>query len=105
MSVERKHYRKPCHEFIRYTAVVLQDGKVRFLDLTGKALNKSKNGLCFMTRYPLRIGLVLEFKNQVLECSNGVVVWIRNLGGCYVAGTRLLKKSSFGLPPNFWKLR
>ncbi|MBI5102427.1 MAG: hypothetical protein HZB33_11400 [Nitrospirae bacterium] len=94
MAIEKRNYRNPCHELIRYTAVVLQDGKVKFLDLTGTAINKSKNGLCFITRYPLRTGLVLEFKNQLVDCSHGVVVWIRNLGGCYMAGTRLFPKDS-----------
>lgn len=85
-------YRKPYHELLHYTIVVLKDGKLKFLDLTGKAINISKNGICFFTRYPLKSGHVLEFKNQISDYSHGVVMWIREFGGIYMAGARLIEK-------------
>jgi len=75
---------------IDYTTVALKDGKARFLDLTGKVVNVSRTGLCFLTKYPLKAGHVLEFKKRVLNYSHGVVIWIRNFGGLYVAGTRFM---------------
>lgn len=92
MAPERHADRVICHELIEYTVVVLNDGKLKFLDLTGKVVNKSKKGLCFLTKYPLKSGSVLEFKDAALECSQGVVMWIRNIGGIYMAGTLLLEK-------------
>lgn len=94
MAAERISDRMTCHELIEYTVVALQDGHLKFLDLTGKAINKSKNGLCLVTRYPLKSGYVLEFKSQVLQCSQGVVMWIKNIGGIYMAGTQLVEKNT-----------
>jgi hypothetical protein len=94
MAADRSSDRRPFYSLISYTVVVLKDGRLKFLDLTGKAINISRNGLCLITRYPLKTGYVLEFKNQVRECSQGVVVWIRNLGSYYIAGTRLLTKDA-----------
>jgi hypothetical protein len=96
MPSERTSDRNACHELVEYTVVTLTDGKLRFLDLTGKVINKSKTGLCFITRFPLKSGYVLEFKSQVLECSQGVVMWIKNIGGIYMAGARLIEKNTSG---------
>ena len=92
MAAERRYDRKKSQELIRYTAIALKDGKVRFMDLTGKVVDKSRNGICFITRYPLRSGYVVEFKKQILESSHGVVMWIKKFGGFYLAGTRLIRK-------------
>lgn len=92
MVIEKRAERSPFHELIQYTAVVFKDGKLRFLDLTGRAFNISKSGLCFITRYPLQAGHVIEFKNQFLHHSQGVVMWIKKRGGMYLAGTRLIGK-------------
>ncbi|TAN42425.1 MAG: hypothetical protein EPN25_03020 [Nitrospirae bacterium] len=94
MASDRSSDRKPFHALISYTVVVLKDGRLKFLDLTGKAINISRNGLCLITRYPLKTGYVLEFKHQVRESSHGVVLWIRNLGNYYIAGTRLITKNT-----------
>jgi hypothetical protein len=90
MSSGRSEERNPCHELIKYTVVVLRDGRVRFLDLSGKTINRSKNGLCFITRYPLYSGCVLEFKDRVFQCSQGIVIWIKDIGGIYMAGTKCI---------------
>lgn len=92
MAPERISRRRPCHELLDYTVVVLKDGKLKFLDLTGKAVNVSRNGLCFVTKYPLRSGCVLEFRNRFLRRSRGVVMWIKNIGGLYMAGAKLIGK-------------
>ncbi len=94
MSAERDSDRSACHEFVEYTVVTLKDGKLKFLNLTGKVINKSKTGLCFITRYPLKSGYVLEFKSQLLQRSQGVVMWIKNIGGIYMAGTQLIEKNN-----------
>ncbi|MHB8883018.1 MAG: PilZ domain-containing protein [Thermodesulfovibrionales bacterium] len=94
MAAERSSDRTPFHALISYTVVVLKDGRLKFLDLTGKAINISRTGLCFVTRYPLKTGYVLEFKHRVRESSHGVVMWIRNLGSCYIAGTQLITRNT-----------
>jgi hypothetical protein len=90
MATGRREERSPCHELVEYTVVVLRDGKVRFLDLTGKVINRSKNGLCFITEHPLHSGCVLEFKDQVFHRSQGIVIWIKDMGGMYMAGTKCI---------------
>jgi hypothetical protein len=92
MVTEKRAERSTFRGLIRYTVVVFEGGKLKFLDLTGKAFNISKNGICFVTRYPLQAGSVIEFKNQVLHHSQGVVMWIKKRGGMYLAGTRLIGK-------------
>jgi len=94
MAPERDSERNICHELIEYSVVVLKDGQLRFLDLTGKVINKSKNGICFVTRYPLKSGCVLEFKKGVLRQMHGVVLWIQDIGGIYMAGMRLMKEKT-----------
>jgi hypothetical protein len=96
MPAERNSDRSACHELVEYTVVILKDGKLKFLDLTGKMINKSKTGFCFITRYPLKSGYVLEFKSEVLQRSQGVVMWIKNIGGIYMAGTQLIEKNTAG---------
>ena len=90
MATWRRSRRRPCDEWITYTAVALKDGKAKFLDLTGKVVNVSRSGLCFLTKYPLKAGHVLEFKKRVLNYSHGVVIWIRSFGGFYLAGTQFI---------------
>ncbi len=85
--------RMPYRKLIEYTIVTLKDGKLKFLDLTGKVLSVSANTLCFFTKYPLKAGCVLEFRNKISQSRHGVVIWIRRVGGFYVAGTRLIRRS------------
>lgn len=94
MPAVRNSDRSACHELVEYTVVTLKDGKLKFLDLTGKVINKSKTGLCFITRYPLKSGYVLEFKSQILQRSQGIVMWIKNIGGIYMAGAQLIGKDT-----------
>ncbi len=84
----KARYRK----IIEYTIVTLKDGKLRFLHLTGKVIDTSANSLCFFTKYPLRAGCVVEFRNKVFQSRHGVVMWIKQIGGFYVAGTRLIRR-------------
>ena len=96
MTDERNSDRSPCHELVEYTIVVFKNGKPRFLDLTGKIINKSRSGFCFITRYPLKSGHVLAFRSQVFQHCHGVVMWIKNIGGIYMAGTQLVGKVTPG---------
>ncbi len=91
---ERISDRMACHDLIEYTVVALKDGHLKFLELSGKAINKAKNGLCFVTRYPLQSGSVLEFRNSILRRSQGVVMWIKDIGGIYMAGTQLIERET-----------
>ena len=91
---ERISDRTACHDLIEYTVVALKDGRLKFLELSGKAINKSRSGICFVTRYPLQSGSVLEFRNRVLRQSQGVVMWIKDIGGIYMAGTQLIEKDT-----------
>ena len=77
-------------KFLRFTAVVLKGGKVKFLELSGHLISKAKDSLCFLTRYPLSTGHVLEFREAGLNYTRGVVVWIRRLGCFYMTGARLI---------------
>jgi len=90
LAAWRRSRRRPCDESIDYTTVAFEDGKAKFLNLTGKVVNVSKTGLCFLTKYPLKAGHVLEFKKRVFHYSHGVVIWIRKLGGLYLNGTRFI---------------
>jgi hypothetical protein len=54
----------------------------------------SRNGLCFITRYPLKSGHVLKFKNSMGRHGHGIVLWIRELGDQYIAGAELVKEGS-----------
>jgi hypothetical protein len=93
VAAERALVRIPDSRVIRYTAIVLKDGRLRFLELTGRLVNISANGLCFLTRYPLERGHVIEFRKKMLQCTHGVVMWIKRAGSAYLAGARLMKKA------------
>jgi len=86
--------RKGCCEIIEFTVAVFHGNKIRCIDLTGRAINMSKNGLCFITRYPLKSGHVLKFKSSVGQYGHGVVLWIKELGDQYVAGAKLVEEGS-----------
>ena len=94
MGKKRGTARKGCGEIIEFTVAVLNDNKIRFIDLTGRAINISKNGCCFITRYPLRSGHVLKFKKGMGRYGHGIVMWIRELGDHYIAGTELIEEAS-----------
>ena len=94
MEQTRGDDRKRCFEVIEFTVAVLNDNKIRFIDLTGRAINISKNGLCFITRYPLKSGHVLKFKKSVDRYGHAVVLWIRELGDQYIAGVELVEEPS-----------
>jgi hypothetical protein len=93
VMAKRKSKKLQYHKLLQYTVVVLKDGKLKFLDLTGKIIDISANSVCFLTRYPLKTGSVIDFKNKVFQCSQGVVMRIRHLGNVYVAGTKLIRKN------------
>jgi hypothetical protein len=94
MEQTRGSGRKGCCEVIEFTVAVLNDNKIRFIDLTGRAVKISKNGLCFITRYPLSSGHVLKFKKRMGSCGHGIVLWIRELGDHYIAGAELIEEPS-----------
>jgi hypothetical protein len=94
MDQTRGADRKGCCEVIEFTVAVLNDNKIRFIDLTGRAINMSRNGLCFITRYPLRSGHVLKFKKSMGRYGHGTVLWIRELGDQYIAGAELDEEGS-----------
>ena len=94
MEKTRGTARKGCCEVIEFTVAVLNDNKIRFIELTGRAINISKNGCCFITRYPLRSGHVLKFKKSVGRYGHGIVMWIRELGDQYIAGAELIEEPS-----------
>ncbi|NJD57185.1 MAG: hypothetical protein FIA94_12395 [Nitrospirae bacterium] len=93
MEQTRGSDRKGCGEIIEFSVAVLNDNKIRIIDLTGRAINMSKNGLCLITRYPLRSGHVLKFKNSMGQYGHGIVLWIKELGDHYIAGAELVEGS------------
>jgi hypothetical protein len=54
----------------------------------------SKNGVCFITRYPLKSGHVLQFRKSIGRYGNGVVMWIKDLGDRYIAGASLVDETA-----------
>ena len=89
MERKQKDVRKGCAEILEFTVAVFNDNRLRFMDLSGMAINMSRNGVCFITRYPLRSGHVLKFKKSIDQHSHGVVMWIKDLGDQYIVGTSL----------------
>ena len=92
MAPEREYARRPCRRFVRFTAVVFNGGRLKFMELTGKAVNISANGFCFLTRYPLKPGSVLDLKSRWISRSQAVVMWVKRRGGYYMTGAGLLKE-------------
>jgi hypothetical protein len=89
MERKQKDVRKGCAEILEFTVAVFNDNRLRFMDLSGMAINMSRNGICFITRYPLRSGHVLKFKKSIDQHSHGVVMWIKDLGDQYIVGASL----------------
>ena len=89
MKQEQRDIRNGCAELLEFTVAVFNDNRLRFIDLSGLAINKSRNGICFITRYPLRSGHVLKFKKSIDQHSHGVVMWIKDLGDQYIVGASL----------------
>jgi hypothetical protein len=94
MEREQRDVRKGCAEILEFTVAVLDENRLRFIDLSGLAINMSKNGVCFITRYPLRSGHVLKFKKSIGRYGHGVVMWIQDLGDRYIAGASLVGKAA-----------
>ncbi len=86
--------RKGCAEILDFTVAVFDDNRLRFIELSGFAINMSKSGVCFITRYPLRSGHVLKFKKSIGLYGHGVVMWIKDLGDRYIAGASLVGKAA-----------
>jgi hypothetical protein len=86
--------RKGCAEILEFTVAVFDDNRLRFIDLSGLAINMSKNGVCFITRYPLKSGHVLKFRKSIGRYGNGVVMWIKDLGDRYIAGASLVDETA-----------
>ncbi len=89
--------RKGCCEVIEFSVAVLNDNKIRIIDLTGRAINVSRNGLCFITHYPLKAGHVLKFKTSMGRYRHGIVLWIKELGDDYIAGAELIESTPAAL--------
>lgn len=94
MEQEQRNVRKGCSEILEFTVAVFNNNRLRFIDLSGLAINRSKNGICFITRYPLRSGHVIKFKKGIDRCGHGVVVWIKDLGDRYIAGASLVDEAA-----------
>ena len=94
MEQERGDVRKGCYEVLEFTVAVLNDNRLRFIDLSGLAINMSKNGVCFVTRYPLKSGHVLKLRKSIGRYGHGVVMWIKDLGDQYIAGASLVDEAS-----------
>ena len=98
MERKQKDVRKGCAEILEFTVAVFNDNRLRFMDLSGMAINMSRNGICFITRYPLRSGQVLKFKKSINTHSQGIIMWVKDLGDRYIAGASLSDKESSMAP-------
>lgn len=94
MDQQRGSSRDRCDELLKFTAAVLSERAIRFVVLTGRAVNMSKSGLCFVTRYPLKSGSVLKFRNSAGRYCHCIVLWIRRLGDQYIAGAEVVDEVS-----------
>lgn len=94
MGQERGDIRKGCAEILEFTIAVFDNNRLRFIDLSGLAINMSRNGVCFITRYPLKSGHVIKFKKSIGRYGHGVVMWIQDLGDRYIAGASLVGKAA-----------
>lgn len=94
MEPKRGDIRKGCFEVLEFTVAVFNDNKLRFIDLSGLAINMSKSGICFITRYPLNSGHVLKFKKSIGQYGHGVIMWIKDLGDQYIAGASLVDETA-----------
>lgn len=92
--MEQRDVRKGCSEILEFTVAVFNDNRLRFIDLSGLAINMSGNGICFTTLYPLRSGHVLKFKKSIGRYGHGVVMWIKDLGDRYIAGASLVDETA-----------
>ena len=90
MEHEQRDFRKGCSELLEFTVAIFHDNRLRFMDLSGLAVNKSRKGICFITLYPLKSGNVLKFKKSIDSHSHAVVMWIKDLGDRYIAGASLV---------------
>jgi len=94
MEHEQRPLRKGCSEMLEFTVAVFNDNRLRFIDLSGLAINRSRDGICFITHYPLKSGHVLKFKKSVGRYGHCVVMWIKDLGDRYVAGASLVDETA-----------
>jgi len=94
MGQERGDVRNGCYEVLEFTVAVLNENRLRFIDLSGVAINMSRNGICFITRYPLKSGHVLKLKKSIGSYGHGVVMWIKDLGDQYIAGASLVEEAA-----------
>jgi hypothetical protein len=94
MQTEQRDVRKGCSELLEFTVAVFNNNRLRFIDLSGLAINRSKSGICFITHYPLRSGHVIKFKKGIGHYGHGVVMWIKDLGDRYVAGASLVEEAA-----------
>ncbi|MBI5849389.1 MAG: hypothetical protein HZB31_15835 [Nitrospirae bacterium] len=94
MGLEQRDVRKGCSEILEFTVAVFNNNRLRFVDLSGLAINRSKNGICFITRYPLRSGHVIKFRKNMGRYGHGVIMWIKDLGDRYIAGASLVDEAA-----------
>ncbi|MDP2157773.1 MAG: hypothetical protein Q8K68_08710 [Nitrospirota bacterium] len=94
MDQKRGDVRKGCFEILEFTVTVFKDNRLRFVDLSGLAINMSRCGICFITRYPLNSGHVIKFKKSIGRYGHGVVMWIQDLGDRYIAGASLVDETA-----------
>lgn len=94
MQQEQRDVRRGCAEILEFTVAVFHNNRLRFIDLSGLAINMSKTGVCFITHYPLRSGHVIKLKKSIGLYGHGVVMWIKDLGDRYIAGASLVEEDS-----------
>jgi len=91
---ERGDIREACSEILDFTVAVFNNNRLRFVDMSGLAINMSSSGLCLITRSPLKSGHVIKFKKSVGRYGHAVVMWIKDLGDRYIVGASLVDEGA-----------
>jgi hypothetical protein len=87
----RKHARIGYDMPIEFSLSVLEFGDLQNLDLEGKGVDISEQGLGFFTGYPLESGHAIRLKNVHGSSVTAMVRWVAELDGKFRVGVLFYK--------------
>lgn len=82
MDERRKHQRKSVLEDIIFSLNIHEPLETKKVEVKGQVINRSENGLCLTTPFPLEPGHVLIINDSEI----GVVRWAKRVDSHYIAG-------------------
>ncbi len=84
----RRYERKPHSETVNYSVSILEAKNRKWLNLKGKAIDRSEAGICIETDQPLSPGHILWFDGSI-EDKAGFVRWCSQLDDQFRVGVEL----------------